>query len=197
MGNRTKLRHSSRLQRRHLSSAEQEMNANNVAMNIIDHPLLTHKKRFAFYVANDGELDPMPLLEACYHQGKQCYLPVIDPNKSFGMLFLAYTPGDPLTANRYGILEPLYHESHVCSPQDLDIAFMPLVQFDLMGNRIGMGAGFYDRCFAFTKTQAHDTLLLGLAHDFQKTKKIQAETWDVPLDGVVTDQTVYLINLDS
>lgn len=194
MEQRTRIRHELRNRRRHLSNQAQKAGATSACANIIEHPLLQHSQQIALYIANDGELDPEPLLKACHEKGHRCYLPRLDPNKEFGMLFLSYKPGDLLKTNRYGINEPLYDENKVCPPQALDIVLTPLVQFDLKGNRIGMGAGFYDRCFAFTKTQAHHTLLLGLAYDFQKVDKIKPEPWDVSLDGIITDQNLYLIN---
>ncbi|MDH4134940.1 MAG: 5-formyltetrahydrofolate cyclo-ligase, partial [Gammaproteobacteria bacterium] len=70
---------------------------------------------------------------------------------------------------------------------------MPLVAFDLHGNRLGMGGGFYDKSLAFlgTRTRWLKPHLIGLAHDFQRVEKIEPCPWDVPLQGVATDQNLY------
>ena len=77
--------------------------------------------------------------------------------------------------------------------RDLDIVFTPLVAFDTAGNRVGMGAGFYDRSFAFRKHRRNwrRPLLIGVAYDFQRVPHIPARTWDVPVDLVVTDKKTY------
>ena len=68
----------------------------------------------------------------------------------------------------------------------------PLVGFDENGGRLGMGGGFYDRTFAFSRIRpGMAPKLIGLAHDFQKVRELPIEPWDVPLHGVVTDKRRY------
>ena len=65
--------------------------------------------------------------------------------------------------------------------------------FDASGERLGMGAGFYDRHFSFLKHRSawRRPRLLGLAYEFQRTSGIDVRPWDVPLWGVVTELGVY------
>ena len=68
----------------------------------------------------------------------------------------------------------------------------PLVGFDETGGRLGMGGGFYDRTFAFSRIRpCMAPKLVGLAHDFQRVEQLPIEPWDVPLHGVVTDKRCY------
>ncbi len=78
--------------------------------------------------------------------------------------------------------------------RDLDLILMPLVGFDLQGNRLGMGGGFYDRSLAFLRYRLYwkRPRLLGLAYDFQQVDILTADPWDIPMQAVVTDQAVYL-----
>ena len=64
---------------------------------------------------------------------------------------------------------------------------MPLVAFDCKGNRIGMGKGFYDKALK----NAIKPALIGAAYDFQKFTKINAETWDIKLDIIATENAIY------
>jgi len=57
---------------------------------------------------------------------------------------------------------------------------------------LGMGAGFYDRTFAFLKNGGAKPLLLGLAYEFQRLDHLEEASWDVPLAGVVTECHTYL-----
>ena len=191
---RNQLRHMGRKRRRHLSTQEQDAAANKVEELVCNHHFYQRVKRVAFYHANDGELDPSPLLEKSLEMGKECYLPALNPVASFSMYFLRYQPGDKLVPNQYGILEPVFDAFKVCPPQKLDLVFTPLVRFDLLGNRLGMGAGFYDRCFSFLKKGPRSTYLLGLGYDFQQTLSITPEPWDIPLDGVATDKKLFFFN---
>ena len=56
-----------------------------------------------------------------------------------------------------------------------------------------MGGGYYDRTFEFTLTPAdtHKPMLLGIGHEWQRQDSIPVESWDVPLNGIVTDRACY------
>ncbi len=90
-------------------------------------------------------------------------------------------------ANRFGISEPRTIATPLYANQ-LTLILLPLVAFDRSGNRLGMGAGYYDRALQALKHQVGTRpLLIGLAHSFQEVEKIDAQTWDVPLDAILTD----------
>ena len=63
---------------------------------------------------------------------------------------------------------------------------MPLVGFDRLGHRLGMGGGFYDRTFAAESWRFRRPCLIGVAHDCQEVEQLSAQPWDVPLDALVT-----------
>jgi len=143
-------------------------------------------RRIAVYLAMDGELDPTPLVLRARSDGREVYLPVLPP-KDGPMSFRLYVEDAPLTPNRFGIPEPV--SGDLLAAKDVDLVVTPLVGFDLSGNRMGMGAGFYDRTFDFLKTapQRHPALI-GYGYAMQRMPSLTRETWDVPLAGVVTEQ---------
>jgi 5-formyltetrahydrofolate cyclo-ligase len=68
---------------------------------------------------------------------------------------------------------------------DLEILVIPGVVFGIGGERIGMGAGFYDRFLV----QAKGALRAGFAFDFQVLgEPIPQNPWDARMDVIVTDQ---------
>jgi 5-formyltetrahydrofolate cyclo-ligase len=138
-------------------------------------------------------MDPWPLMERLWSLGKTLYLPILVPFSDRRLWFSAYKRGDPLIVNRFGILEPERHHYRRIRPAALDLVLTPLVAFDPMGHRLGMGGGYYDRSFAFLNTRRHwrKPRLLGLAYEFQRHPLLEAEAWDVPLDAVATEACVY------
>ena len=147
-------------------------------------------------MAADGEIDPGLLLAEAQRRGKRCYLPVLSPVGPPRLRFRRWRRGDVPRANFYGIAEP--RSGAYCPPRALSLVLMPLVGFDASCNRIGMGKGYYDRTFAFRRhSDSARPVLLGLAHECQRVEKLQAEAWDLPLDGVVTDQAWYGPESDS
>jgi 5-formyltetrahydrofolate cyclo-ligase len=65
----------------------------------------------------------------------------------------------------------------------------PLVAFDSLGSRLGMGGGFYDTTFMFKRYSysPQRPRLLGFAYDFQQVEKLESNPWDVALDAVLTE----------
>lgn len=186
------LRKQKREQRRSLTLDEQSQHANQLAHQVIHHRYFLNCKRIACYLANDGEIDPFYIIEQAWALDKQVYLPVLSPLKN-SLLFAPFEPGSMMRTNKFGILEPDCHPKHRIKAQRLDMALLPLVAFDEHGNRLGMGGGFYDRSLAHLKHRQHARKphLIGLAHECQKTEKISAQSWDIPLDVIVTEKRVY------
>lgn len=104
------------------------------------------------------------------------------------MEFCLYTMGLPLRRNRFGIPEPLSLLKQQRS-SDLDLVLLPLVGFDKRCNRLGMGAGFYDRALA--KLHCRGPFCIGVAYDFQRVEELPVDPWDVPLQAVVTERRIY------
>lgn len=142
-----------------------------------------------------GEIDTHSIISKCWELAKVCYLPKIGVNLQ--MDFCRYDKDTTLKINQMKIPEPINKE--MLSPTDLDLVLIPLVAFDAKGHRLGFGAGYYDRCFAFRKNLLMaKPWLVGLAHSFQEVNAIHSDPWDVNLDLVLTEKNViYPINLAS
>lgn len=187
---RVELRKHMRHRRRTLTKAERAEYAQRCARRVTSLPLFRSSLRIACYLPFDGELDPYPLMRRAWEMRKLCYLPVVRGKR---LWFASYGAGDRLVKNRFGIAEPRASRHTLIRPARLDVVLTPLVAFDNQGNRLGMGAGFYDRTFAFLKHcgSCRRPRLIGLAYDFQRVAHIEAEAWDVPLHVIVTEARLY------
>jgi 5-formyltetrahydrofolate cyclo-ligase len=152
-------------------------------------PQFRSAKRVALYLAFDGEPALAPLVEAASRSRKHLYVPVL---RGWKMTFAELAPGTALTANFFGILEPALGAK--IDARDLDLVLTPLVAFDDHGVRVGVGRGYYDRCFSFLRHRSHwrRPKLLGVAYELQRTPPLVPSSWDVPLWGVVTEAGVQL-----
>jgi 5-formyltetrahydrofolate cyclo-ligase len=186
---RRALRSEYRARRRAIPPAERAAAAASAARLLAAARLPRPGSSIAAYVPNDGEFDPAPLLELARRRGCRVYMPVLTRRRTA----LAFGPLDaPAPAwrrNRYGILEPSGVPALLRRPHDVDLVLVPLVAFDAHGRRLGMGAGYYDRAFAFLlrRTAWRRPRLLGLAFDAQQADSIADQPWDVPLWGVLTE----------
>ena len=186
------IRHLLRHQRRALTN-DKKAHAAELIIDCVAHSLAFQQaQHIAFYHANDGEIDPHCLIAHVEKNNKRCYFPVLDLSNEHHLTFYSYKSGDPLVKNRFGIAEPDSQTQQRIEPQTLDMVLLPLVAFDEKGNRIGRGAGYYDRAFSFlAQSPAKKPTLIGLAYDFQKVPLITPEPWDIAVDQVVTEKKVY------
>ena len=181
MNDKTALRAKLRARRRALSPATQQRHAVTIASRVAQMAWFRSAQRVALYSAADGEVDTNPLAQRSWHLGKEVFLPRIRADRR--MEFALYRRGDTLQRGIFGTLEP-HTRRRALLPDQLDIVFTPLVGFTASGVRLGMGGGFYDRCFS----QTPRPLLIGLAHYCQREDAIPAEAWDVVLTQVITEQ---------
>ncbi|WP_288372122.1 5-formyltetrahydrofolate cyclo-ligase [uncultured Marinobacter sp.] len=189
---RTELRKYLRRKRQSLSFEQQQQASEQLALNLLKHPDLHRARHIGIYLANDGEIDPHLYIDLARRKGIHFYLPILHPIYPGKLVFSPYFDGIQLSANRFGIPEPPFPRSRRRPAWALDAVLFPLVGFDENGGRLGMGGGFYDRTFAFSRIRpGMAPKLIGLAHDFQKVRELPIEPWDVPLHGVVTDKRRY------
>ena len=87
-------------------------------------------------------------------------------------------------------LEP--DRTRIIDPRRLDLVLTPLVAFDDRGTRIGVGRGYYDRCFRFLsgRNAWQRPKLLGVGYELQHVPHLPAEPWYIPLWGAVTEAMV-------
>ncbi len=96
-----------------------------------------------------------------------------------------------LKPGRYGIAEP---DPARCPAIDMDaapdfapdLAVIPGVAFDRQGNRLGHGAGYYDRFLAHPAMAR--TALVGLAYAFQIVPALPVAPWDRPVHALCTEE---------
>jgi 5-formyltetrahydrofolate cyclo-ligase len=190
---RNKLRRELRARRQELTAPEQTHAAHLLSAQLVATRQVRVSRRIAVYLPNDGEIDPVPFMARLWKMKKTCYLPILSRLRHDRLWFAPFTQDTPLAPNRFGILEPVVPARAWVRAPELDLILMPLVAFDPHGNRLGMGGGFYDKSLAFLRQRSrwHKPHLIGLAHDFQRVKKLEACAWDVPLQGVVTDHATY------
>lgn len=128
-----------------------------------------------------SEIDPTPLMQRLAAQGARLALPAI-AGRDQPLEFRAWSAGDRLLRGLLGILEPSPQAAEIVP----DIVLVPLAAFDRSGQRIGYGAGHYDRSLAQLRGRGK-ILAIGLGFAVQQIEAVPALPHDAALDYVLTE----------
>lgn len=175
-----------RTKRRQLSLDFVSTASHTIIQKLITLPCFQKAHHIACYLSDENEVDTHLLIDIILQQQKSLYLPVFSDQKALAFYLINSTT--QFQKNTVGIDEPIVSQQAPVSPEQLELIILPLVAFDKAGNRIGRGAGAYDRYVACKKTTdlPHPTLI-GLAYAFQRIEKVPSDEWDVALDTVITE----------
>ncbi|MFH7765304.1 5-formyltetrahydrofolate cyclo-ligase [Acinetobacter sp. BSP-28] len=179
------LRRHLRHQRRAVSKFQQKQAQQKVLQQLIRLKSFQHAKKIGVYLHAFGEINTNQIIEYCFKQHKEVYLPMIctmNQQLHWVRISLQQYRNKRFSYHPFGMQEPMAGRgAHVST---LDFLIMPLLACDIYGTRIGMGGGFYDKTLA---SAIHSPFRLGIAHDFQLIKqRLHRETWDQPLDALLT-----------
>ena len=185
---RTELRKSLRDQRRQLP-AEQRASAEYAAARHLEKFLESQPPGLlGTYMPTDGELDINHTVDNLRDLGWRIFLPVLQTDLQ--MEFAEWVATETLQPNKFRILEPAA-PAKLLSASSLDVVLVPCVGLDESGNRLGFGAGYYDRAFSgHVAGTERGTKLVGCAFDLQLVQGLAAEPWDVPMRYILTESNL-------
>ena len=130
------------------------------------------------------EVDTLPLITLLQGRDKNVVVPKVISQNSMENYLL--TDSTALKTNSWGIPEPI--DGILIPESKIEVVFIPLLAFDLKGNRVGYGKGFYDN---FLQKCNPKTVKIGLSL-FEAENTIQdVHKNDVPLDYCITPKKIY------
>ncbi|WP_171904795.1 5-formyltetrahydrofolate cyclo-ligase [Hoeflea olei] len=136
----------------------------------------------AGYLPIRSEPDLRPMMARFAQRGARLCLPVVLDRQT--IVFREFIRGAELVDTGFGTSGP-GPEATVLDP---DLLMMPLSAFDDAGNRLGYGAGHYDRAIARLRAKGRTPRLIGTAFSIQRVDALPAEAHDVPLEMILTEQ---------
>ena len=148
---------------------------------LLDHLSITQNSIIGLFWPIRSEIDSLALVDLLREKKARLALPAVVGATE--MEFREWLPGEPMEDGGYGTFAPCKN-APIVKP---DIVIVPLLAFDGQGNRLGYGAGFYDRYLAGLIATGHQARLIGLAFSLQKLDKVPVGLYDLPLDMIVTE----------
>ena len=135
----------------------------------------------AAFIPLAGEIDVSSLMHKLHDRGWRILLPSIEGQAEF-LKFRRWYPGTELVQGKYDI----WHPPETAPAEWPDALIVPLLGFDRFGQRVGQGAGWYDRTFAAMHSHGRKPLKIGVAYEEQLVAHIPHESHDVALDAIAT-----------
>ena len=138
--------------------------------------------RLAFCWPIKGEYDARHLARTLRERGASTALPVVVAPKT-PLIFREWHPGVELAKGALDIPYP------VNSPEVMpEAVLLPMNGWDAHGYRLGYGAGFFDRTLASLPKKP---ATIGISYELARLETIHPQSWDLPMDYVVTERGVY------
>ena len=146
-------------------------------------------KEVGLYYPISNEISPLVFIKYFKDNNITTALPVVDSN-SHSMVFKQWFKKEKLQKSHIGTYEPL-RTNKTIFPQ---VIVVPMLMFDRKLNRLGYGAGYYDKSILnlkryFNKKQKN-FITIGLAYSEQETRSIPYESHDQKLDFIVTEKEI-------
>lgn len=165
-----------------LSPAQIDHDSAAITAHICSMPAFSASQTVMAYMALPQEVQTADLMRYARRQHKRVAVPVVTAQ---GLLAVE-CPSQPRDFQRgaYGILEPR-DRSAIVPLAEIAWVLVPGLGFDPEGNRLGYGAGYYDR---FLNQLPATAVYGGVAFHLQMVSHIPSMAHDVPMQFVVTER---------
>jgi 5-formyltetrahydrofolate cyclo-ligase len=161
--------------------------SNKIIDTIMELTEFKNFKNIMLYLSFNNEVNTYPLVKWCFDNNKTVIAPYcIQSNKEIVPYKITNLEND-LIKSTFGVMEPNHNLLEKVNIEDIDLIIVPGVAFDEHCNRIGFGAGYYDR---FLCKKSKNTPAIGVAYDYQIIDKVPTDEYDVPLDFIITEKRV-------
>lgn len=167
--------------RNNLSGKEVEERSRHIIKRVLKTGEFQVAETIHSYVSiqKNREVDTFRFLETCLQMNKQVVVPKIVGEGQLNHFEIDSL--DDLRENSWGVPEPV--DGKEISVRELDLVIVPMVAGDRNKNRIGYGAGYYDRFL-----QSCSVPKMGLLFDCQLyDNTLPVENFDIPLDILITE----------
>jgi len=172
--------------RRAISPEERLQSAEAIAAHVLAQPVIAQSSRVAAYVSMRSEPGTGPTIAGLLDRGIEVIVPITLEDGRLD--WVVYSPEAAIVSTSLGIAEPEGDLLGVSALSSVDFVIAPALAVDVEGNRLGRGAGYYDRALAHANAPLCALLFAGEIVD-----ALPHEEHDVPMDMVVTPTGVFRV----
>lgn len=184
------MRNKIKSQRKSLNRNEILGKSRKIQVKIEKLPEFKKSETVSFYVAKKeaGEVETRGIIKSSLDKGKKVSIPlVVEDNLE---LSLIRDLDQELNSGAFGVQEPKSGYIRPLPISNVELIAVPGLAFDLDGNRLGYGKGYYDRLL---DSELPKTLIIGLGFEFQIKEKVPHTKEDVPVHKIITENRIISI----
>lgn len=172
-------------ERAHICKAELERCSALICRRFLSLAVYRYADVLLLYAALPGEPDVFPIAHRAWADGKRVAFPRCLTRDGV-MCFHFVSEEAELTPGAFGIREPAA-SLQVCAPDDGEraVCVLPGLAFDLRGNRLGSGGGYYDRYLASFRGTVAGVLMQRFVRE-----TVPRGRYDRPADILITERGV-------
>ena len=169
--------------RNSLSEFEIINNSKIISIRVIATKEYQSSKSIGAYYPIGSEVKTFEIIKHSIDNKKDIGLPrVIDStNIEFFKIIEDSFEKIKFTKGKYGIFENTMSNTRI---DQMDLLIIPGIAFDLQGNRLGYGKGYYDRLLSSRKAK----YIIGLAYESQVINEIPNNDHDIPVNIIITEK---------
>ena len=182
MLSKKRLREELQLIRDNISPEMRKREIEIIKNSLISSELYKNAKSIFIYNSFRSEVNTAGIVNIALEESKKVALPIINIDE-YSMRACEINLETVFIQDAYGISTPDISKSKIINPTEIDLAIVPLIAYDNFGNRLGYGAGYYDR---YLPNLREDTVIMGLAFSNQLVEELPIEEHDKKLEYVVT-----------
>ena len=181
---KTALRKQYKQIRNQLTLAQVQNNSEKIATQLFETAFWKNSTVVMLYLSFQSEVMTDMIYQRGWQEGKTMLMPICSTQDGI-MIMSKVTSFAQLEQNRYGIRELPETLQQIVAPETIDLCLIPGIVFDNYGNRLGFGAGYYDRYLAKISPQVPR---IALAHSCQIYDGIlPTDQYDLPMHYMLTE----------
>ena len=172
--------------RRYQPAAEAEDKGRSIRGRLLALPEYQDARLVHSFVSMPGEIDTRALIEAILSSGRRVAVPVVTKGRRDLMHAEIRSLSDLRPKGAWGLYQPPPERIRPVTPAEIGLVVVPGLAFDPAGNRVGFGAGYYDRFLRDVSVPK-----TAVAYAFQVLPEVPTTAQDVAVDLIVTEEQVY------
>lgn len=159
--------------------------SDNMAEVLYASPYYQQANIIMLFLSMPDEPQMMKIIEHTWRLGKTVCVPHM--REKFGFMDAAIIESKQgLVRGRFNLLVPDPTDLKLVDPELIDVIIVPAVAYDYKGNRLGMGAGYYDRFIP----QASKAICMGAIWSSQIIDNVPADQYDRPVHYLLKENGI-------